>query len=97
MEPIDRAAIFLNLCLRQKLRREAGIRLRDFKAEYHAAIQLAEAKRRRAMREPYEAQVRAEILDRMRQQYGPHWGKDLGGRYWLGELVRRAITERYGV
>jgi hypothetical protein len=49
------------------------------------------------MRKQYEPQVREEIITRMRQQHGPHWGKDLGGRYWLGELVRRTIAERYGV
>jgi hypothetical protein len=97
MEPVDRAEIFRVLCVRQKIRRDAGIRPLDLKAEYDHAVIIAEAARRRAMRKQYEPQVREEIITRMRQQHGPHWGKDLGGRYWLGELVRRTIAERYGV
>lgn len=97
MDQIDRSAIFLNLCARNQIRREAQLPLLDLKAEYAHEVVIAEAARRRAMRKQYEPQVREEIITRMRQQHGPHWGKDLGGRYWLGELVRRTIAERYGV
>ena len=96
MEPIDRAAIFLNLCLRQRIRREARLPLLDLKGEYLAAIAMAEAAQRRAIREPYESQVRAEILDQMRAKYGPHWPSDSGGRWMLMGLVRKALAERYG-
>jgi hypothetical protein len=97
MEKIDRSAIFLSLCVRQKIRREARLPLLDLKAEYDHAVIIAEAAHRRAIRAQYEPEVRNEIITRMREQHGPHWGKDLGGRYWLGELVRRTIAERYGV
>ena len=96
MEQIDRSTIFLNLCLRQKIRREARLPLLDLKAEYRHAIIIAEAKRLRAIRKPYEAQVRAEILNQYRAIYGPHWPSDSGGCWMLMGLVRRALVERYG-
>ena len=96
MEPIDRAAIFLNLCVRQKIRREARLPLLDLKAEYHASIAAAEAARLRAIREPYESQVRAEILNEMRAIYGPHWPSDSGGRWMLMGLVRKESLSGLG-
>jgi hypothetical protein len=71
--------------------------LLDLKTEYAYEVIIAEAACRGAILKQYEPQVREEIITRMREQHGPHWGKDLGGRYWLGELVRRTIAERYGV
>ena len=97
MEQIDRAEIFRVLCVRQKIRRDAGIRPLDLKTEYDHAVIIAQAARLRAIRAQYEPEVRNEIITQMREKHGPHWGKDLGGRYWLGELVRRTIAERYGV
>ena len=97
MEQIDRAEIFRVLCVRQKIRREASLPLLDLKAEYDHAVIIAEAARQRVIRAQYEPEVRNEIITQMREKHGPHWGKDLGGRYWLGELVRRTIAERYGV
>ena len=96
MEQIDRSAIFLNLCLRQKIRREARLPLLDLKAEYRHAVIIAEAKRLRAIRKPYEAQVRAEILNQYRAIYGPHWPSDSGGRWMLMGLMRKALSEQYG-
>ncbi len=95
MEQIDRSAIFLNLCLRQKLRREARLPLLDLKGEYLAAIAKAEAARLRAIREPYESQVRAEILIEKLAFYGPHWPSDSGVLWMLMGLVRKAMSERY--
>jgi hypothetical protein len=95
MENVDRATIFLNLCIRSKIRKEAKLPF-DMKAEYVAAIKLAEAARLRAMRAPVESQVRAEILAQMRAQYGPTWPSDSGGRWMLMGLVRKALAERYG-
>ncbi len=63
--------------------------------EYKHAV--AEAARLRAIREPYQSQVRAEILDRMRAKYGPHWPSDSGGRWMLMGLVRKAVLERFGL
>ena len=97
MEQIDRAEIFRVLCVRQKIRREACLPLLDLKAEYDHAVAMAESARLRAIRAQYEPEVRNEIITQMREKHGPHWGKDLGGRYWLGELVRRTIAQRYGV
>ncbi len=96
MDQIDRSAIFLNLCARNQIRREARLPLLDLKAEYRQAIQFAEAKRLRAIRKPYEAQVRAEILNRYRAIYGPHWPSDSGGRWMLMGLMRKALSEQYG-
>ncbi len=96
MEQIDRAAIFLNLCIRSQIRREAKLPF-DMKAEYKHAIAVAEAARLRAIREPYRSQVRAEILDQMRAKYGPHWPSDSGGRWMLMGLVRQAVLERFGL
>jgi hypothetical protein len=95
MEQIDRSAIFLNLCLRSQIRREAKLPF-DMKAEYKHAIAVAEAARLRAIREPYQSQVRAEILNEMRAKYGPHWPSDSGGRWMLMGLVRKALADRYG-
>jgi hypothetical protein len=97
MEHVDKAAIFKELCCRNQIRREASLPLLDLKVEYSLAITVAEAARRRVLRRQYEPEVRNEIITRMREQHGPHWGKDLGGRYWLGELIRRALAERYGL
>jgi hypothetical protein len=66
------------------------------KAEYKHAIAVAEAARLRAIREPYQSQVRAEILNEMRAKYGPHWPSDSGGRWMLMGLVRKALADRYG-
>ncbi len=96
MDPIDKAAIFESLCRRNQLRREASLPLLDLKQEYRFAVAKAEAKRLRAVREPYQSQVRAEILDQMRAKYGPHWPSDSGGRWMLMGLVRKALAERYG-
>ena len=96
MEQIDRSAIFLNLCHRNQLRREARLPLLDLKGEYLAAIARAEAARLRSIREPFESQVRAEILSQMRAQYGPAWPNDSGGRWMLMRLVRKAVLERFG-
>ena len=96
MERIDRSAIFLNVCVRQKIRREARLPLLDLKSEYHAAIAMAEAAQQRALGEPYQSQVRAEILNEMRALYGPHWPSDSGGRWMLMGLVRKALAGRYG-
>lgn len=96
MERVDRAEIFRVLCARQKIRREAGIRPLDMKSEYDHAIAVAVAARLRAMRAPIESQVRAEILDRMRVQYGPRWPSASGGRWLLMAMMRKTILERYG-
>ena len=96
MEPVDKSAIFKELCCRNQLRREARLPLLDLKGEYHAAIAAAEAARLRAIREPYVSQVRAEILDQMRAKYGPHWPSDSGGRWMLMGLMRKALSEQYG-
>jgi hypothetical protein len=95
MEKVDRSAIFLNLCNRSQIRKGAKLPF-DMKAEYVAAIKLAEAARLRAIRAPIESQVRAEFLDQMRAQYGPTWPSDSGGRWMLMGLVRQVLAERYG-
>ena len=97
MEQIDRAAIFLNLCLRQKLRREARLPLLDLKGEYLAGIAIAEAAQRRAIRQQYVPEIKAEILSRMRAIHGATWPRDLGGRYKLGALVDKLLRERHGL
>ena len=96
MEPIDKAAIFEELCRRNQLRREARLPLLDLKVAYRHEVIIAEAKRLRAIRKPYEAQVRAEILNQYRAIYGPHWPSDSGGRWMLMGLMRKALSERYG-
>jgi hypothetical protein len=53
MDRINRAAIFLNLCRRNQLRREARLPSLDIKAEYRHVIAVTEAARLRAIREPY--------------------------------------------
>ncbi len=97
MEQIDCAAIFQNLCVRQKIRREASLPLLDLKAEYRHAIAVAEAAQQRAIREPYRSQVRAEILAEMRERYGPDWGNCWSGRLALGALVDKVLAERHGL
>ena len=97
MEKIDRSAIFLNLCFRQKIRREASLPLLDLKAEYDHSVIIAEAARQRAMRKQYVPQVRAEVLAEMRERYGPDWGNCWSGRLALGALVDKRLFERYGL
>jgi hypothetical protein len=96
MEPVDKAAIFEELCRRNQMRREARLPLLDLRAEYRHMVIIAEAKRLRAIRKPYEAQLRAEILNYYRAIYGPHWPSDSGGRWMLMGLMRKALSERYG-
>lgn len=69
----------------------------DLKAEYEGAIEIAEVARRRALGKQYEPQLRAEILDKMRALRGPLWPNDMGGRYLLSALLRKALSERYGL
>jgi hypothetical protein len=97
MDQINRAAIVLNLCRRNQIRREARLPSLDIKAEYKHVIAVAEVARLRAIREPYQAQVRAEILNEMRAIDGPHWPSDSGGRWMLMGLVRKAVLERFGL
>jgi hypothetical protein len=97
MEPIDKASIFEELCRRNQLRREASLPLLDLRQEYRFAVAKAEAKRLRAIREPYVSQVRAEILNQYRAIYGTHWPSDSGGRWMLMGLVRKAVLERFGL
>ena len=97
MERIDRAAIFLNLCHRNQIRRDSSLPLLDLKAEYRFAISVAQAAQRRAIRQQYVPQVRAEILAEMRQRFGPQWGNCWSGRLALGALVDKRLSERYGL
>ncbi len=97
MEHVDKAAIFEDLCRRNQIRREAQLPLLDLKAEYRFAIELAEARRRRMIRQQYEPQVRAEILAEMRERYGPDWGNCWSGRLALGALVDKLLRERHGL
>jgi hypothetical protein len=53
MEKIDRAAIFLNLCHRNRIRREASLPLLDLQTEYSLAIAIAQAARLRVIRQQY--------------------------------------------
>ena len=97
MEQIDRAAIFLNLCHRNQIRREARLPLLNTKVEYRQAIAVAEAARLRAIRQQYVPEIKAEILSRMRAIHGATWPRDLGGRYKLGALVDKLLRERHGL
>ncbi len=97
MEQIDRAAIFLNLCFRQKIRREASLPLLDLKAEYDHAVIIAEAARLRAIRQQYVPDIKAEVLAEMRGRFGPQWGDCWSGRLALGALVDKRLYERYGL
>jgi hypothetical protein len=97
MDHVDRSAIFQNLCLRNQLRKEAQLPLLDLRTEYVSAVKIAEAARRRAIGKQYEPQLRAEILDKMRARYGPLWPNDMGGRYLLASLLKKALLERYGL
>ena len=97
MEQIDRAVIFLNLCLRQKIRREASLPLLDLKAEYSLAVAVAQAAQRRAMRQQYVPEIKAEILAEMRRRFGPQWGNCWSGRLALGALVDKRLFEQYGL
>ncbi len=97
MEHVDRAAIFKDLCHRNQARKAGGLKLLDMRQEYRNAVKVAEAAHRWAVRQQYIPEVRAEILEKMRRLHGPHWGKDLAGRYQLGTLVNKALKERYGL
>ena len=97
MEQIDRSAIFLNLCARNQIRREARLPLLDIKAEYRNAITVAEARQRRAIRQQYVPEIKAEILAEMRERHGPDWGNCWSGRLALGALVDKLLRERYGL
>ncbi len=97
MEQIDRAAIFLNLCHRNQIRREARLPLLDLKAEYAHEVTIAEAARVRAMRQRYVPEIKAEILADMRRRFGPDWGNCWSGRLALGALIDKLIRERYGL
>jgi hypothetical protein len=97
MEQIDRAAIFLNLCRRNQIRREASLPLLNLKTEYSLAVTVAEAAQRRAIRQQYVPEIKAEILAEMRGRFGPQWGNCWSGRLALGALVDKLLFERYGL
>jgi hypothetical protein len=92
---MDRAAIFLDLCHRNKLRREARLPSLDLKSEYASEVAKAEGAKRRALFDQHRAAVRAEILESMRKEWGPHWPADLGSRYHFGALVERTLRQRF--
>ncbi len=96
MEHIDRTRIFSDLCARNKLRREAQLPLLNMKTEYSHEIAKANFAHRRALLEERRAEIKAEILEKMRARYGPYWPNDLGGRYWLGAMVERTLRQRFG-
>ncbi len=96
MVTVDRAAIFEELCRRNEIRKETGMKLLDMKAEYDHAVHVAEAARRRSIYKPHVEEVWNEILAKMRARFGPHWPSDLGGRLLFGALLRRILAERYG-
>ena len=73
------------------------MKLLNMRQEYQNAVKVAEAAHRRAIRQQYIPEVRAEVLERMRAKYGPHWPDDLGSRYLLGALMDKLIRERYGL
>ena len=94
MDQQSRAELFRALCLRNQLRKEAGLPLISVRAEYKCAVERA---RRRDIYERYGAEVREELRVKMRARHGPRWGSDFGSRFMLDELVRRALAQRYGL
>ncbi len=97
MDHVDRAAIFQELCHRNQVRKAGGLKLLNIRQEYQNAVKVAEASHLRAIRQQYIPEVRAEILEKMRAKYGPHWPDDLGSRYLLGALTNKLIAQRYGL
>jgi hypothetical protein len=93
---MDRAAIFLDLCLRNKLRREAHLQMLDLKSEYAHEVAKAELAERMALFDKHRAAVRAEVLEAGRKKWGPHWPEDLGSRFYFGALVERTLRQRFG-
>jgi hypothetical protein len=93
MDQIDRAAIFENLCQRQKVRRDAGLPLLDIKQEYEHEVKVAYWK---AIYERHGAQVRAELIAGQREKFGPDWGYSAGGWWWLNAMAQKVLAERYG-
>jgi hypothetical protein len=97
MEHIDRAEIFRTLCLRQQARIAGGLKLLDMRQEFLNMVKVAEAAHRMSLRQQYVPEARAEVLERLRERYGPRFPGDLGGRYLLGKLTDKLIAERYGL
>ncbi len=96
MEHIDRSRIFSDLCARNKLRRDAKLPVLSLKVEYAHEVAKAKFAYRRARLDEHRAEVKAEILEKMRATHGPNWPYDLGGRFWLGAMVERALKQRFG-
>ena len=78
MDQRSRAELFKTLCLRNQLRKDAGLPLISVRAEYKCAVERA---RRRDIYERYGAEVREELRAKMRGQYGSQWPRDLGSRF----------------
>lgn len=90
--PIDRAAIFSELCRRNALRREAHLPLLDLPAEYRRLLEVGKWSYIVAH---HYADTRAEVLAALRAKHGPDFGYSAGGRWMIEIVTSRLLRERH--
>ena len=90
--PVDRAAIFSELCRRNALRREAHLPVLDLPTEYRRLVEVL--KWRYIVRHHY-ADTRAEVLMALRAKHGPDFGYSAGGRWMIEIFTSRLLRERH--
>lgn len=89
---MDHAAIFTTILRRNALRREARLPLLDVRAEYQEEV--ATAHQHEIYEQHYDV-VRAEVVERLREEREPGWEGTEGGRWLLDVLVRRELRQRF--
>ena len=88
---VDRAAIFSSILARNALRRGAQLPQLDvratFEREVEHALWIEHVER-------HHAEVRAQVLDDLRQRFGRE-PLSAGGRWAISALTQKALVERY--
>jgi hypothetical protein len=89
---MDKAAIFTSLLRRNALRREARLPPIDVRAEYQKEVEDAF---RREVHDHHHDIVRAEVVERLREERGPGWDCRGGGRWLIDALTQRELHRRF--
>ena len=90
--PVDRAAIFSELCRRNALRREAHLPLLNVPAEYARLLDVAMWS---YIVEHHYAATRAEVFAALLATRGQDFGNSAGGRWLIEIFTQRELRERY--
>jgi len=93
---MDKAAIFAEVTKRNALRRANFLPPLDVRAEYARQVSLAGEQDYRDVCNEHAAvreAIRKEILTELRAKHGMDFGYTMGGRWAVGDLVRRRFAD----